>query len=63
MDWDRTFLTGRAYGNDDKLSTRQSIYAFSKPSPGPGFFGWGISRIAWRGTERSSTSAAGTDSG
>ena len=51
VDWDRTFITGRAYGNDQKLSTRQSIYAFAKRSSEPGFFGWGLSRIAWGGTE------------
>jgi SAM-dependent methyltransferase len=51
VDWDRTFITGRAYGNDQKLSTRQSIYAFAKRSSEPGFFGWGLSRIAWSGTE------------
>ena len=51
VDWDRTFITGRAYGNDQKLSTRQSIYAFAKRSSQPGFFGWGVSRIAWSGTD------------
>jgi len=52
VDWDRTFITGRAYGDDQKLSTRQSIYAFAKRSSEPGFFGWAVSRIAWRGAER-----------
>ena len=51
VDWDRSYLTGRAYNTDEKLATRQSIYAFSKPSKEPGFFAWGISRIEWSGTE------------
>lgn len=51
VDWDRTFLTGRAYGDDQKLSTRQGIYSFAKRSSEPGFFGWGVSRIGWSGSE------------
>ncbi len=51
VDWDRKFITGRAYGTDEKLATRQSIYAFSKPTGEPGFFGWGVSRISWSGAE------------
>lgn len=51
VDWDRSYLTGRAYNTDEKLATRQSIYAFSKPSKEPGFFAWGVSRIEWSGTE------------
>ncbi len=51
VDWDRSFITGRAYGTDQKLSARQSIYAFSKPNGEPAFFEWGVSRIAWSGTE------------
>ena len=33
VDWNRTFIKGRAYGNDENLSTRQSIYAFAKWRP------------------------------
>jgi SAM-dependent methyltransferase len=51
VDWDRSYLTRCAYNNDEKLATRQSIYAFAKPSKEPGFFGWGVSRIEWSGTE------------
>lgn len=51
VDWDRTYLTGRAYNTDEKLAARQSIYSFSKPSNEPGFFAWGISRIDWSGNE------------
>ncbi len=51
VDWDRSYLTGRAYNTDAKLATRQSIYAYSKPNKQPGFFAWGVSRIEWRGTE------------
>jgi SAM-dependent methyltransferase len=51
VDWDRSYLTGRAYNTDAKLATRQSIYAYSKPNKQPGFFAWGVSRIEWKGTE------------
>ena len=30
VDCDRSFIRGPAYGNDQKLATRQSIYAFAK---------------------------------
>lgn len=50
-DWDRTYLTGRAYNTDEKLAARQSIYSFTKPSNEPGFFAWGVSRIDWSGSE------------
>ena len=51
VDWDRTYLTGRAYNTDEKLAARQSIYSFTKPSNEPGFFAWGVSRIDWSGSE------------
>ena len=51
VDWDRSYLTGRAYNTDEKLATRQSIYAFSRPSKEPGFFAWGVSKIEWSGSE------------
>jgi len=51
VDWGRSFLTGRAYGTDEKLSTRQGIYSFCKPTGQPAFFAWGVSRISWTGDE------------
>lgn len=51
VDWDRSYLTGRAYNTDEKLAARQSIYAFSTPSKEPGFFAWGVSRIDWSGMD------------
>lgn len=51
VDWDRSFITGGAYGTDEKLATRQSIYAFSKPTGEPGFFGLGMTMITWGGSE------------
>ncbi len=51
VDRDRGFITGRAYGTDDNLATRQSIYAFSSATGQPGFFGTAMSKIPWNGDE------------
>lgn len=49
--WDRSFLTGTAYGTSEKLSTRQAIYDFATTPARPGFLPWALSRVVWEGGE------------